>query len=113
MIAALGALGVVSPHWLLAFARRIDTTAGLYAAAAFRVIFGLVLLLAAPDSRAPELVQIIGIIIVAAGLIAPLMGPERFRRLIAWWSGQNLGFMRAWAGLALVFGIFVAYAMLS
>jgi hypothetical protein len=113
VVAALGAVGVISPRRLHAFVQRFETPAGLYAAAAFRLLLGLTLLLAAPDSRAPGIIRIIGIIIFAAGLITPLIGIERFRSLLAWWSGQKPSRMRAWAGLALVFGIFIAYAMLS
>jgi len=115
MVVAFGALGVISPRRLLAFVQRFETPAGLYSAAAFRLVLGLTLLFAAPDSRAPDIIRIIGIIIVVAGLITPLIGIERFRHLLAWWSWwseQKPSFMRAWAGLALVFGMFIAYAVL-
>jgi hypothetical protein len=49
---ALGAVGVISPYRLLAFLRRFETPAGLYAAAIFRLVLGLALMLAAPASRA-------------------------------------------------------------
>ncbi|HYE34030.1 hypothetical protein [Methylocaldum sp.] len=112
MVAGLGALGVVSPQRLLDLVRRFETPAGLYIAAAFRLILGLALLLAASDSRAPNVVRILGIVIFVTGLVTPLIGIERFQRLIEWWSGQGLGFMRTWAGLTLAFGMFLAYAML-
>lgn len=109
---ALGAVGVISPYRLLAFVRRFETPAGLYAAAIFRLVLGLALMLAAPASRAPAIISALGIIIFIAGLAAPLIGVERLRRLFAWWSRQMAAFMRAWAGLALVLGLFIAYAVL-
>jgi len=110
-VAALGALGMVSPMRLLNIVRHFRSPAGIYAAAVLRVILGVALFLAAPTSRAPEIVRILGIIILVAGLITPLFGLERFRRLLVWWSARGTTFMRVWAGFALAFGLFLAYTV--
>jgi hypothetical protein len=110
-VAALGALGVLSPARLLAFARQFETTAGLYAAAAFRVVMGVALILAAPTSRAPGIIRILGVAVLVAGLLTPAVGLERARRIILWWSQRGPAFMRAWAGAALLFGLLTAYAV--
>ena len=110
-IAALGALGMVSPMRLLNIVRHFQSQAGIYAAAALRIILGVALFLAAPTSRAPEIVRIVGIITLVAGLITPLFGLERFRRLLVWWSARGPAFMRVWAGFALAFGLLLAYAV--
>jgi hypothetical protein len=110
-VAALGALGMFSPMRLLDIVRHFQSPAGIYAAAALRIILGVVLFLAAPTSRAPEVVRILGIIILVAGLITPLFGLERFRRLLDWWSARGPAFMRVWAGFALAFGLLLAYTV--
>lgn len=110
-VAVLGAIGVVSPTRLLAVVRRFETSAGLYAAAGLRLVLGVALFLAAPTSRAPEAVRILGVLIFVSGLITPLFGLARFRRLLDWWSARGPAFMRAWAGLALIFGLWLAYAV--
>jgi hypothetical protein len=110
-VAAVGALGVLSPARLLDFARRFESPAGLYTAAAFRVLMGVALLLAAPTSRAPGVVRIVGVVILLAGLLTPVVGLERARRIIRWWSRRGPAFMRIWAGLALAFGLTMAYAV--
>jgi hypothetical protein len=84
--AALGALGMVSPLRLLGVARHFQSPVGLYAAAALRVLLGAALFFAAPTSSAPTVVRILGILILVAGVITPLFGLERFRRLLNWWS---------------------------
>lgn len=112
LVALLGALGVVAPERLLDVVRRFQTPAGLYAAAAIRLVLGLALLLAAPASRAPEAVRILGVFIVVAGVITPFFGIERFRRLLEWWSALGPGLVRAWAVFALVFGLLLAYTVL-
>ncbi len=110
-VAALGALGMFSPTRLLNIVRHFQNPAGIYAAAALRIILGVALFLAAPTSRAPEVVRILGIIILVAGLITPLFGLERFRRLLDWWSAWGPAFMRVWAGFALAFGLLLAYTV--
>ncbi|MBI4270984.1 MAG: hypothetical protein HY615_11670 [Candidatus Rokubacteria bacterium] len=111
LVAAVGALGVVSPTRLQAVVRRFESPAGLYAAAALRVILGVALFLTAPTSRAPEALRILGAVIGVAGLLTPLVGVERFRRLRAWWSGRGPLLMRVSAGLALALGLWLAYSV--
>ena len=111
LVAALGMLGIISPPRLLGVVRHFQTPAGLYAAAAIRLVFGAALFLAAPASRTPEVVRIVGVIVFVAGLITPLFGLERFRRLLDWWSSRGPIFIRAWASIALAFGLWLAYAV--
>ena len=110
-VAALGALGLISPMRLLEIVRQFQSQTGLYAAGAFRVVLGGALFFAAPASRAPRVLRILGIIILVAGLFTPLFGVERVHRLMDWWSTQGAMFMRVWAALALAFGLFLAYAV--
>lgn len=111
-VAALGALGIFSPPRLVNVVLHFQTRAGLYAAAALRLVFGAALFLAAPTSRAPEVVRIVGVIAFVAGLITPLFGLERFRRLLDWLSARGPVFIRLWASFALVFGLLLAYAII-
>ena len=110
-VAALGAIGIVSPGRLLRVVRQFQSTAGLYAAAILRIVLGVALFLAAPTSRSPEIVRILGIISFVSDLITPLFGLERFRRILDWWSARGPAFQRVWAGFALAFGVFLAYAV--
>ena len=112
LVAGLGALGVVSPMRLLDIARHFVSPAGLYAAGVLRVVLGVALFLAAPGSRAPDVVRVLGIFIVVAGLGTPLFGVERSRKVLAWWSARGPAFTRVWAGLGLAFGLFLAYIVL-
>jgi len=111
LLSAVGAVGVASPPRLLAFVRSFQTPMGLYYAAAIRVVLGVALFFAAPDSRAPELIRILGIFIGVMGLITPFFGVDRFRRLLDWWSEQGTAFVRVWALLALALGLSLVYAL--
>ena len=111
LTSAFGAWGIASPSRLLGVVRYFQTPVGLYFAAGIRVLLGVALLFAAPTSRAPGLIFILGIAIIVIGFITPFFGLERFRRLLDWWSAKGSAFIRGWAVLALVFGLSLAYAI--
>jgi len=110
LIAALGLLGVAAPTILLQAAPFTLTQAGLYAAAAFRVVVGLVLILAAPASRMPRTLRVLGALMVIGGIATPFIGVERARAMVEWWSALGPVFMRVWASLAVLVGSFIIYA---
>ncbi len=47
--------------------------------------------------------------IVVAGVLTPLVGVDRARAIVEWWPAQGSAFLRVWAGVALVFGVFLTY----
>lgn len=110
-LAAIGAIGTVSPALLVQFARPLLSPGPLYGVAAIRVAFGIVLLLAAPPSRMPRTVRALGVFLIVAGVLTPVLGAERALAILEWWSGQPDSLMRAWSGAAVAFGLFVAYAV--
>jgi hypothetical protein len=110
-IAAVGMLGVASPHGLLTAVRFIVTPRGLYLVAALRVVFGVVLVLVAPSSRAPRVLRLLGVVMLVAGLTTPLFGVDRAHAMLDWWSARGSTFMRLWAGLPVALGAFVVYAV--
>ena len=112
LIAALGAVGVFSPQRLIVVVQHFQAPAGLYAAAVLRLVFGAALFLVAPTSRTPEIIRIIGVIAFVAGLITPLFGLERFRKLLDWWVAQGPVVLRLWASFAFGFGLWLAYAIM-
>jgi len=110
-IAGVGVAGAVTPDGLLAVARYAATPAGLYVVAALRVSVGFVLLRAAAASRVPKTLPVLGCIILVSGLITPLLGADRARVILDWWSSQGPAVIRLWAGLAFAFGVFVTFAV--
>ena len=113
VIAAIGLLGVAAPALLLEFGRSLQTVGSLYAVAAVRVAFGVLLFCVAPVSRMPKLLRVLGAAIILAGLSTPFFGVERTQAMLAWWSGQGHVFMRASASVAVVVGLFIIYAVTS
>ena len=107
-IAALGALGVASPTRFIAVVRYFETPTGLYLAGSLRILLGIALYFAAPPSRTPELLRVVGVLVVVLGLATPFLG--RSRRATRILSGTGLG-VRGWAGLAVVLGLLLAFAV--
>ena len=70
------------------------------------------LVFAAPTSRAPEFVRVIGIISIVAGAMTPILRVDQHRKVLDWWVDQGSGFMRIWSAIGLVFGLVLAYTVL-
>jgi uncharacterized membrane protein len=94
-IAALGILGMAAPDRLLVTVRRFMTSRGLAFAAGIWLVLGAALWLAAPESRAPDLLRVLGVITVIAGIATPFVGVERARRLFDWWAERSPWTVRA------------------
>jgi len=112
-LAIFGAAGIVFPKLVIKIVRRFGCLPGLYMAAIFRIVLGLVLISAAPTSHAPVIIRTFGILILMAGLILPFIRLDRFRNIVAWWTSQGLVFTRSWAGVTLALGLFLAYAVVT
>ena len=110
-IAIVGLIAVLAPDTLLTIIRGLLTPGGLYAIALFRIVVGVILLRAAPGSRAPGILGVVGGLIVISGLITPLIGLERARAMFEWWAAQPGLVMRVWGALVVLVGGLVAYGV--
>ena len=113
LIAGFGVWGIISPATLLTFLSRWQTREGLWAGAAIRLIFGLALWFAAPLSRFPTTLQVVGVISVVAGIAVPFIGLARFKSMVAWWLNKPPSFTRIWAVATLALGVFFVWAVIG
>ncbi len=111
LLVLVGLTGAFFPEALLNMGYDLATPVGLYVAAALRVSIGFVLTLAAAHSRAPKTLRIIGIIAIAGGITTPLLGVDRTRAILDWWSAQGPVLMRLGPAIALILGGFIVYAV--
>ena len=110
LIVAQGILGLAAPDTFLGLVRWFQAPPVIYAAAVIRFGFGVVLFLAAPASRFPIRLRVLGALIAAGGLLTPFFGIEFARWILPSWSGSSL-VVRTWAFGGLVLGIFIVVAM--
>jgi len=106
-----GLVGIVSPATILDLTRPLLTPTALGIIAAVRVGIGLVLLGAAGKSRSPAALRVLGVFVVLAGVATPLVGVERSREAVEWWSGQGALVMRLTMGAAVALGAFLIRAV--
>src|SRR5262245_13476745 len=100
----LGAIGVVAPAQLVGIARLFESQSGLYVAAAIRIVLGLALVLAASGARAPAAVRVIGVVILAAGLLTLVIGLDRARAILEWLVASGPVWTRLAGAVAIAFG---------
>ena len=111
LIVGFGVWGIISPATLLTLLSRWQTRGRLWIGAALRLIFGLALWFAAPLSRFPTILQVVGVIFVVAGIAMPFIGLKRFKSMVAWWLNKPPSFTRIWAVATLAVGVFFVWAV--
>ncbi len=110
LMICLGLTGLVWPEGLVRIGHFSFTQIGLYIIAVLRVAIGLALYLAAPDSRTPKTLRVIGVLVCVAGVATALISIERAQAMMDWWSSHGSGFVRVAAILVVGIGSFIAYA---
>jgi hypothetical protein len=105
----VGAIGVAAPDVFLSVGRSVITPSGLYAIAALRIALGMVFLLAAPASRAPRTLRVLGAFVIIAGLMTPWFGVARSLAVLDWWASVGPLLRRLEAGVAVALGSLLVY----
>jgi hypothetical protein len=82
---------------------------GLYAIAVVRIAIGLVFVLAAPLSRAPRTLRVLGLIVIIAGLMTPWFGVARAQAVLNWLANAGPSLMRLDAVVGLAIGGFLVH----
>ena len=103
------AISFAAPDLRLSLERSMMTPAGLYAIAAMRIAVGLVFVLAAPASRAPRTLRVLGLIVIIAGLATPWFGVARAQAVLNWLESAGPLLMRLDAVVGMALGGFLVY----
>ncbi len=105
-------VGIFSTDSAITLRRLYYATPGrFYAAGAVRVAMGLVLILAATNSRWPRTLRAMGAVMCLQALAGNLFGIERARAIMEWEVMQGTALLRAGAVVNLACGVFVAFAI--
>jgi hypothetical protein len=110
-IIAVGLAAIIAPDKILTLRSFAATQSALLAFAALRVAIGVVLVMAAPRSRAPRTLQVAGAVLLLVGLATPLFGVERTRDVLAWEAAQGPSLMRFGGAIAVVLGVLLTVAL--
>ena len=109
LVILASAVSFAAPALRLSLERSVMTPAGLYAIAALRIAIGLVFVLAAPASRAPRTLRVLGLIVIIAGLSTPWFGVDRARAVVNWLASARPLLMRLDAVVGMTIGAFLVY----
>ena len=112
LLVFLGVVGIVSPPRVFEWVEHLRTRRGLMLVGALRLTIGVVLLVVAPQSRAPLYLQLFGLLSVLSGLAAPFVGVARVEALIRWWQARPAGLLRLWCLLVVAIGASFVWAVL-
>jgi len=85
------------------------TPTGLYAIAVLRIAIGLVFVFAAPASRAPRTLRVLGLVVIIAGLMTPWFGVTRAHATLNWVASAGPLLMRLDAVAGMALGGFLVY----
>lgn len=107
----LALYGLFSPQRLAGFVALWRSERGLWAAAAFRVVFAVALWLAASASQAPLALRVLAVVTLAAGSSLPFLGVARYEAMLDWWLGRPAGVRRGWMAFPVVLGAFLLWAV--
>ncbi len=110
LITLIGLIGIVVPRYFIEVIGNWKSESRFIAAVGIRMVMGVICLSAAPASRMPVVVQVIGIIAIVAAASALLVGRERLDRLIDWWLERPPIIVRMSAAFAAGFGILMVFA---
>ena len=109
LVILASAISFAVPDLRLSLERLVMTPAGFYAIAALRIAIGLVFVLAAPASRAPRRLRVLGLIVIVAGLTTPWFGVARSRAVLDWFASAGPLLMRLDAAVGMALGGFLVY----
>ena len=110
VVVVLGIAGAVIPDIVIATGRHLVSPSGVHAAAAFRVGVGLVLILAARESRAPGILRAIGAVVLVSGVATAFFGVEAARARLDW-EAAHVGFLRVEGAACVCLGGLIASAL--
>jgi hypothetical protein len=113
LLVLVGLTGILWPEGMMQLAVYSFTRSGLYVASAARIILGALLVLAAPATRTPKTVRVIGLIVLVAGIATALIPAERALAMKDMWLSRGPEPIRIAACFPFAVGIFIGLSTLT
>lgn len=104
LIALIGLAVVIAPVTLKKVLWRLIESDRFYLIAIARIVIGVLFLLAARETGSHLFISIVGVFLILAGLLIPVLGRTRTRAVAEWWLKKSDGILRLWGLMALLLG---------
>jgi hypothetical protein len=112
-IILLGVLGLARPGNLIRLVLGAwQSRKGFYFSIGIRVVFGIVLLLVASQTRFPDAFRVLGTISLVAAMAALFLGFDRLQRFVQKWTKRSPGFIRGGSVMVITLGAFLLHGSL-
>lgn len=109
VLCVLGIAAALAPDFVVTSSRRMVSPTGIYAAALLRIAAGASLLFIAPASQAPKVLRLMGLAVVAVGVVLPFLGVDNAKARVEWEAAHTI-FLRL-EGLVFVWAGYVIYRL--
>ena len=111
LISLGSAMLIVRPQVIFGVFKKYGDSLGLHIfAVVIRVFFGIALVIGAPETRYPGVIQVLGWITIIAGLAIAVIGRKRFKKVSEWVINLPAGIYYPASVLGLLFGGFIIYS---
>ena len=109
-ILLIGAIVLIAPGKMRQMLSALVEKDRFLIAAVFRIVVGVLFLIAAQSTRAPMFVTVVGVIMIMRGVMIPLLGKARLKALVAWFLLKGNSVIRVWGIMAAAFGAALVWA---
>lgn len=106
----MGALVMARPDLVRKMLSFFSHGIRIYIAGVIRFAFGVIYLLAAMESDITWIITVMGVLFLAGGLTIFILGPEKSRKIINWYSARRDFIIRASGILVIFLGSATLYA---
>ncbi len=110
LVVALATGVMISPALLKRILQWLVSERKFHLVAGLRIIFGVVLIVAAPATQLPTFIFVVGVLLILSAISIELLGYGRISRFAEWWMLRPDLFLRAWAAIAITFGMLIIWA---
>ncbi len=111
LIIAMGAVFLLSPQATRAMFSFWKKGNRFYIAGFLRLLFGIVLLLAASECKLPGVIIAFGILFLLGGVTIFAIGLNRAKSIVGWWEKKPVSVLRFTAIVPIIIGALLLYAI--
>ncbi|MFA5410400.1 MAG: hypothetical protein WC321_00870 [Candidatus Omnitrophota bacterium] len=110
----LMAAGIIILLWPKAYNRILNffrQGRRIYIAGILRILFGVLLLSSAAESRLKIFLMVLGVLAIIGGSLIFILKPAKLQAAINWFDKKSPVFIRLWGGVALALGAILVYSI--
>lgn len=104
---------IIHPRSLMGLILIVLKKNWIWPLSALRVIIGILFLMEAPECRFPMVINVVGVLIIIAGLSVPFMGSKRLEAMAIWFMEFPDYLLRVLGLVGMLFGVGLALAALN